>query len=48
MGPVNFDVVADVHKFIDAGVDIFRMNFSHDTHVEQLHRFNLVKEAREH
>ena len=34
-----------IKKLIDAGVDVFRLNFSHGTHDEKKELFNRIREV---
>src|SRR5210317_2153858 len=34
-------------EMLRAGVDVFRLNFSHGTHEEQKHRVNVIRECSE-
>ena len=36
-----------ITEMIRAGVDVFRLNFSHGTHEEQKHRADLIRECSE-
>ena len=36
-----------IEEMIRSGVDVFRLNFSHGTHAEQRHRFELIRELSE-
>jgi pyruvate kinase len=36
-----------IQEMIEAGVDVFRLNFSHGTHKEQKHRSELIRECSE-
>ena len=42
LGPASQDE-AVLHKLVAAGVNVFRLNFSHGTHEEQRERYNLVR-----
>ena len=44
LGPQS-ESVEIIEKMIDAGVDVFRINFSHQTHKEQVLRMNIVRRA---
>jgi pyruvate kinase len=44
LGPAT-DSAAAIAALVDAGVDVFRLNFSHGTHAEHAHRIRLVREA---
>ena len=36
-----------IEEMIRSGVDVFRLNFSHGTHAEQRHRYELIRELSE-
>lgn len=44
LGPAA-DTPEAIHDLIEAGVNVFRLNFSHGTHSEHQQRFELVREA---
>jgi pyruvate kinase len=44
LGPASNDLKT-IKALINAGANIFRFNFSHGDHEEQLGRMNLVKQA---
>ena len=46
LGPAS-NSLETISKLIEAGANVFRFNFSHGDHEEQLGRMNLVRQAQE-
>ncbi|MFQ7234756.1 MAG: pyruvate kinase, partial [Enterococcus hulanensis] len=46
LGPAS-NTVETISELIEAGANVFRFNFSHGDHEEQLSRMNMVREAVE-
>lgn len=43
LGPASSDA-ATIERLVEAGADVFRLNYSHGTHDDHAHRFHLIRE----
>jgi pyruvate kinase len=46
LGPAS-STAAQIRRLFDAGVDVFRLNFSHGTHADHLARFEAIRQVEE-